>query len=226
MDRVYVALQDSSLFGGLAPEQIREIANRIEWTVRRYARGEVIAVEGEPCPWIGVIIAGSVLIQRTYPSGKTITIDTLGAGSSFGEALIFSDTGSYPVTVVSNQETTVVYLPREGVVRLCAQSPVFLENFLRMLSNRILMLNERIKGLSYQTVRQKVANFILEEFRRQGITVLELRHSRGEMADALGIPQPSLSRELAAMKAEGMIDFERKTITLLDLPMLERSLET
>jgi CRP-like cAMP-binding protein len=74
-------------------------------------------------------------------------------------------------------------------------------------------------------VRQKVAHYILEQYRHQRAATLQLHVSRGEMADELGIPQPSLSRELMAMRQEGWLDFERRTIRLHDLDALERSLE-
>jgi CRP-like cAMP-binding protein len=45
--------------------------------------------------------------------------------------------------------------------------------------------------------------------------------SRREMAEQFGIPRPSLSRELVSMKKDGLIDFDRQTITILDMEALE-----
>ena len=78
------------------------------------------------------------------------------------------------------------------------------------------MLNGKIKSLSYQSLRQKVADYILSEYKRQRKQRVVCRLTRSELADLLGIPRPSLSRELAAMKADRLIDFDRKSILICD----------
>ncbi len=95
---------------------------------------------------------------------------------------------------------------------------------MRTLSERILLLNGKIKSLSYTTVRQKVAHYLLEEYRRQKSTQITLTSARHELADFLAIPRPSLSRELIAMKNEGWIDFDRKTVTIHNVQALEKAL--
>ena len=221
----YTTLAKTPLFSGLTPEALRGLLDASQLIVRGYAKDQVIAFEEDPCGAIGVVARGSVHIQRIYPSGKSITIETIRAGDSFGEALIFADQGSYPATLIAPEETRVVFITREEVQRLLGQSPRFLENFLRMLSNRILLLNRRIKGLSYTSVRQKVANYLLEEYQRQGKSPLVLPWARHELADALGIPRPSLSREMIAMKDAGWIDFSRREVAILDVDALVGCLE-
>ena len=44
------------------------------------------------------------------------------------------------------------------------------------------------------------------------------------MAELLNIPRPSLSRELMKMKEEGMIDYHRNRLKILDMDLLEKSL--
>jgi CRP-like cAMP-binding protein len=90
-----------------------------------------------------------------------------------------------------------------------------------ILSNKILMLNEKLKNLSYQTIREKIASFLAEEYRKQKTLKLRMFISRKEMAELFGIPRPSLSRELVSMKKDGLIDFDRQTITILDMEALE-----
>jgi CRP-like cAMP-binding protein len=225
VEQIYSALLQCSLFKGFQLDELERTAGATYFDIRDYARGQIVAIEGEACSSIGIVVGGSIVVQRIYASGKQLTIDTLAPGNSFGEAIVFSDLATYPATIIANQEATVVYLAKQDVVSLCAASPVFLTNFMHLLSNKILMLNQKIKSLSYCTVRQKVANFILDQFRRQQAETLHLDVSRGEMADALGIPQPSLSRELIAMREAGWIDFERRTITIKSLESLEYSLE-
>jgi CRP-like cAMP-binding protein len=45
--------------------------------------------------------------------------------------------------------------------------------------------------------------------------------SKQQFAEYIGVQRPSLSRELINMRDEGLIEFDRKTITILDIPALE-----
>jgi CRP-like cAMP-binding protein len=225
MDSILPALQASELFQNIHADDLQAIAARLRLSTRTYARGEFVALEEDVCQAMGVVLSGSVHVQRILPSGKSVTIDTLRAGNSFGEAIMFSDTKRYPATLAASEESMVAFLPEAEVVRLGAQYPAFLTNFLRLLSNKILVLNRKIKSLSYVSVRQKVAHYLLEEAQRQQTAFLRLPYSRSELADVLGLPRPSLSRELAAMKAEGWIDFEKNVIKIVDAAALRAALE-
>lgn len=86
------------------------------------------------------------------------------------------------------------------------------------------MLNNRITNLSYDTLRKKITNILLLEYNRQKSPYLTLPYSRKKMAELLNIPRPSLSRELVNMKEEGIIDFYKNKIKILDLKKLEDSL--
>lgn len=215
-DPIISTLARCGLFAGLPAEQLAELVTAARLVARDYPRGAVIAFEEDACSAIGVVLAGSVHIQRIYPSGKVIVLETVRAAESFGEALLFAESGVYPATLIAPEDTRLVFISREDVLGWMARSPLFLRNMLRSLSNRILLLNRRIKGLSLGSVRQRVANYILEESARQKSQRITLAWSRDELAGALGIPRPSLSRELVALKADGWIDFDRKTITVRD----------
>src|SRR5699024_8461017 len=100
----------------------------------------------------------------------------------------------------------------------------FLGNFMTILSDRILMLNSKIKILSYETIRKKIANFLLDEYKKQNNNFLEFSYGRKKMAEVLNVPRPSLSRELAKMRDEGIIDFDKNVIKIVDIKLLKRCL--
>ncbi|MFY9611926.1 MAG: helix-turn-helix domain-containing protein, partial [Tissierellaceae bacterium] len=102
--------------------------------------------------------------------------------------------------------------------------PKIIKNFMGVLSNRILMLNDRITNLSYDSLRKKISSILLNEYKRQRSPNIILPYSRKKMAEILNIPRPSLSRELVNMREEGIIDFYKNKIKILDIRKLEDSL--
>jgi len=201
--------------------QICALLKPYEHNIRSYEKEQTVAFEGEECSNIGIVIEGSVEVRKIFASGRTVTIERLCEGDIFGEVIIFSDMGHYPSTIVSTDKTKILFIDKHDIIEICKTNEQFLQGFMRLLSNKILLLNRKIKSLSYQTIRQKVANYILEEMRNQKSTKLQLSYSRKEMADILGIPRPSLSRELAKMSEEGMIEFNKSIIIVKDEEALE-----
>jgi Mn-dependent DtxR family transcriptional regulator len=49
-----------------------------------------------------------------------------------------------------------------------------------------------------------------------------LEETQQELADIFGVARPSLARTFKEMENEGLINIERKKITLLDEPKLKR----
>lgn len=96
-----------------------------------------------------------------------------------------------------------------------------LNNFMGLLSNKILMLNKKLKNLSYETLRQKIASLLLESYHINKKALFQINSSRKEMAESLGVPRPSLSRELINMKKDGLIDFHKNAFKILNLEAME-----
>lgn len=209
------------LLWGIPAGDMITLMGNISMRTNRYEKGEIVAFEGDECASLGMMIEGSVTIERLLPSGKRVVMDRLQAGDSFGEVVIFSDVHTYPASVVVDEPATIVFIGKESVLRMCSLSPQFLNNFMNLLSNKIFILNRKVKSLSFTSVRQKTANFILQKYTEQRRLTLSIEESRLEMADRMGVPRPSLSREMASLKAEGWIDFDRDTITIFSLEKLE-----
>lgn len=209
------------LFRGVPLSELNPALEKIIPRERNFSSGAVVALEDEPCQSIGVIIHGAVEMQRLQSGGGYVVMEAFSDGESFGEAIVFSERDTYPATIMAVKDSRICFLSREDVLALCGASPTFLTRFISHLSNRILMLNSRVKSLSLPTVRQKVAHFILEQYNLNHTLRIETFLSRAEMALRIGLPRPSLSREMAALKQDGLIDFDRNSITILDLERLE-----
>jgi CRP-like cAMP-binding protein len=97
-----------------------------------------------------------------------------------------------------------------------------MENFLELLSNKLLILNKKVKMLSLESIRKKIENFLMEEYKKQRSNIIKVSLSRKEMAEHMGIQRPSLSRELIKMRKEGIIEFDKKAITIKDIGVLSK----
>lgn len=209
------------LFKNIKSEDLLKSIENISYTKKSCRKNEIVALENEPCGGIGLVVDGILTIQKSNCHGSSIIIETLTAGDIFGEAVVFSNMSRYPATIICVQDASYVMVSHIEILKLCSNNKIFLNNFMNLLSNKILMLNRKIKVLSYQTIRQKVSYFIVQFYYTAGSLTLNVPFNRAQMSEYIGIPRPSLSRELISMKNDGIIDYYKNSIKILNLDYLK-----
>lgn len=224
MDDIISILKKCVLFQSMTFTDIESSLEKTNYEVSNYKKNEIIAIEENECTGIGIILNGSIEIQKTFPSGNVVTINRFEAGNIFGEAIVFSKKHVYPATIMSIDSSQIMFVHKNDIIKLCSVSDKFLNNFMAILSDRILMLNSRIKILSHGTIRKKIANFLLDEYKKQNNNFLKFSYGRKKMAEILNVPRPSLSRELMKMKKDGLIDFDKNVIKIINISILEECL--
>ena len=221
MDEIIKKLEMNELFNNVDKTNILKIVNNLKYSIISYKKGEVIFQEEETCTSIGLIINGTINIERIYPNGKSIVMSKFKDGDVFGEALLFSKVNKYPATVIALSDCKVLYLAKSEIVRLFSMENKIMENFMMLLSEKIIILNNKIRSISLKSVRQKVVDYILCEYMNEKNKEITLKYSKEEIASDIGIPRPSLSRELIKLRDEGLIQFTRNKITILNIEELE-----
>ncbi|MBV4436970.1 Crp/Fnr family transcriptional regulator [Clostridium tyrobutyricum] len=225
MDVFIGSLKKCILMNNFTENNIKDLLSKINYIVKNYEKDEVIAIEDSHCAKIGILLDGNVEVQKIYASGKNITISKLNIGNIFGEVIIFSNKNKYPATIISSNNSKILFISKENILKLCSISPIFLNNFMALLSNKILMLNKKVKSMSYQTLRQKICFYIIEQYKFQNNSTIKLNMTKKEIAEQLGVPRPSLSRELINMKNENLIEMNKNTITIKDIDYMYELLD-
>lgn len=212
------------LFRNLRPENIDALLRFLDHKIVSYEKNSLIAQEGDFCDSIGIVLNGKLELQTIYPSGKVSTLTQLTEGNTFGEAILFASYTEYPQSITSVSKSDILFIKRNEVVHMLTHHPIVLENFLTLMSNKLIMLNRKVKILSLDTIRQKICNFLIKEYKLQNNLRIQVKLSRKHMAEHMAVQRPSLSRELIKMEQEGLIKYDKDTITILDLDLLEMEL--
>lgn len=211
----------NAVFKNIDTAQLKASLDKINVSIHKYDKNEHIVLEGDRCEFLGIVIEGALEIQNIYPSGKVTTVARMGVGQTFGEAILFSQESTYPISITAVQSCQVAFISKTDILLLMSENPTIMDNYLTLLSNRLLMLNGRIRTLSMDSLRQKICNFLLMEHKKQKSLTINVGLSRKEMAEHLAVQRPSLSRELIRMQEEGLIQFDKHTMVLLDLEAIE-----
>ena len=210
------------LFKDIKYEDLSNFLNMSNYTIKKYPKGNVVVIEGSRCEELGILLEGLLEVQTLYPSGKLLTLAQLKPVETFGEAILFSKMNKFPATIEVIKDSKIMFIKKENLINCLTNCHKFMENFLELLSNKLLILNKKVKMLSLESIRKKIENFLMEEYKKQGSNIIKVSLSRKEMAEHMGIQRPSLSRELIKMREEGIIEFDKKVIIIKDIEALSK----
>ncbi|MBN4069784.1 MAG: cyclic nucleotide-binding protein [Alkaliphilus sp.] len=216
MNQIINMLSYSTFFRGKASADIERTLSTIDYFIKSYKPGELIFGVTQKTEHIGIILTGSIEVQKNLASGNIVTLLSKGKGELFGEGSVFSDSLSYPSDIFCKEPSTILHISKENVLALISIDSVLLGNFLNSLANRVLMLNLKTELLSYQSIQKKIAFsllYLMNEF-RNGDTI-ELPYSKKSWSEYLNTSRPSLSRELKVLTQRGILSLSNRKIKII-----------
>ncbi len=223
MEFLFAQLAGTNIFRGLRAEDIAGLLDGKPFRIREYARDEYIAYSQDTCHDMLLVVKGSVRGEMSDFSGKKLKIEDIVAPRPLAAAFIFGKENRYPVDIIANEPSTIMTVPRDVLIFLLQHSQVVLQNYLNAISSRTQFLSNKIRFLSFKTIKEKIANYVLNQLQRDSARLI-LNQSQTELADFFGVTRPSLARALAEMEEEGLLRVERREITILDKEKLNKLL--
>ncbi len=220
----YSNLERCPFFKGLSNEEISSLMADIHFQVKTYYKGNTIVFAGESANRLLIVLKGSVKGEMVDFSGKTIKIEDIVAPMPLAIAFLFGKENVFPVNVVANEETELLIIPKNSLLQLFQKNETVLINFLNSISNRSQFLSQKIKFLTFQTIKGKIANYLLQ-IRKEESKALILDKSQSELAELFGVARPSVGRGIRELHNEKIIEAQGKQIIILDLAALKECLK-
>lgn len=218
-------LCDSPIFRGISPDELQKLFSQIHFQVKTYRKNDLITSAGEICDRLLIIQRGSVKAEMNDYSGKTIKIEDLSAPWPLATAFLFGKENRFPVTVSATTEVEMVSVPKAEFVKLLQMNALLLNNYLNTISTRAQFLSQKLKFLSFKTIKQKIAHYLLEQAGDR-LQTIEIKQSQGQLAEMFGVTRPSLARTLGEMCREGLIEIDRRQIKIRDKNRMNQLLKS
>jgi len=215
------------IFSDLSETELKFLSDR---TVnKRYAAGELIFSEGDPCSGLYVVESGEVRIFKTSAGGREQVLTIERAGNSIAELPVF-DGGAYPASANAATDAVILFISRNDFRALCLEHPEVALKVLRMVGLRLRRLVGIIEELSFTTIRHRLAALLLRLARQggkqSGRAEFTIEASNQELAAQIGTVRELVSRNLSRFQAEGLIQMEGKHITIPDMAKLEAEIQS
>ncbi|MBP1729776.1 MAG: cAMP-binding protein [Deltaproteobacteria bacterium] len=207
------------LFQGLPLRQVEQLASIA--TQKLFKKGQIIFSEGEEASGFYMVLVGRVKVSKLAPDGKEQILHILGIQEPFGEAAVFAGE-RFPANAEAMEDTKVLFLPRDAFVDLMRKEPSLSMNMLALLSRRLRRFSALIESLSLKAVPARLASYLLYlSGQQKGVDALELDIPKVVLANLLGTIPETLSRILARMSQEHLLEVDGRHIRLIDRKALE-----
>ena len=209
-------LQECTLFRGMGYDEIKQVLQGNLGRIRSYAKGSLIAQAGEELRSMQILLQGTVKGEMVDIAGKVIKIEDISPPRPLAPAFLFGHQNRYPVNISAAEDVKILSIPRDSFLHILQENEKVLVNFINILSNRGQFLSNKIKFLSFTSIKGKLARYLLDLREQTDSGQLVLPHSQAQLAELFGVARPSIGRALVELNQDRIICTEGKHVEILD----------
>jgi CRP-like cAMP-binding protein len=217
VQRSSLALRHIALLEGLSQERLDDLARRCVW--QSIPAATPLLLRSEEKSDVYFLVSGQLRVTTYSPNGRQVTFRDSSAGEYFGD-LSAIDGKPRSADVVTLKPSVVASLDRVAFLALLRDEPVVSERVMRGLVALVRQLSERVIDLSTMGVQNRVHAELLRLARAAGIVDnqarLEPPPTHAELASQVSTNREQVTRELNALRREGVLARDGKALVVVD----------
>lgn len=211
-------MTNTDLFAGINEKGVNMLLGCLHAREKHFQKNDIIALEDDQIRFVGLVLDGTVNMVKEDIWGDETLLSFISRGEVFGETFALQkNTNSY-VTFMAGEETNVLFMPANDIIHSCPDGcnchAQITTNMFNILGKKGVMLMEKIEVSSRSSLREKILSYLSILVQKQGRRTVQSPLNRTRMADYLGVNRSAMTRELATMKREGIIDFDKNEYTV------------
>jgi len=209
------------LFKDIDKDHLQTMIECIGSNQKMFEKDEFVFLAGEKPKDVGVLLSGQLHILRECSEGNNLLVGVLGIGEVVAGGIVAAGVEENPVSVIAKTKSTVMFFDFSRILTFCSNScehkQKLIRNMLWHVANKNMELQSRLEIVSIKSVRKKILRYLCKMEARQTRTDgIIIPFNRQEMADFLCVERSALSRELAKMKDEGIIDYRKNHFIIIN----------
>lgn len=209
----------SPLFQGIKPDELNGMLGCIGYHIGTFKKGEIVAFEGENLRHIGIILSGAVdMVKEDFWGNKTMLV-RMRKDELFGETFACGSDNLSVVTFLVSEDAEIFFMPFDRVMHSCTMACQFhhrlIENMVKIIADKNRDLMRKVDVVSKRTIREKLLAYLSIQAQVHNTRYFEIPLGRVELAEYLCVDRSALTRELAKMKEDGLIDYDKNCFRIL-----------
>ncbi|SMP26849.1 transcriptional regulator FnrL [Shimia sagamensis] len=195
---------------------------------RSFEAGQTLIWSGDRMEFVGSVVSGIASLTQTMEDGRTQMVGLLLPSDFVGRP--GREFATYDV--VATTDVVMCCFRRKPFETMMVETPHVAQRLLEMTLDELDAAREWMLVLGRKTAREKIASLLSIIGRRDaslklegmvGRIVFDLPLTREAMADYLGLTLETVSRQMSALKRDGVIELEGKRH--VTVPSFERLMD-
>ncbi|MCC7548337.1 MAG: Crp/Fnr family transcriptional regulator [Burkholderiales bacterium] len=218
--RASAFIQNLALFKEASAEEVERIAQGTR--VVHAARQETLFHKGDPSEGFYLVVYGQIKLAFTSPQGAEKVVEIIGAGMSFGEAVMFLDS-PHVVYAQTLSDSLLLFVTKAAVLDELERNPVFARKMLGGLSRRLHGIISDVEAYCMHSGAQRVIGYLLRDAEQaEGDHDLDvvLPTNKGVIASRLNLTPQHFSRILHDLSEAGLVEVDGRVIHIADVKRL------
>jgi len=216
MDVTAQKLAQLGLFAGLDKQALAEITPHVR--VHTFEPGQDIALAGEPCTELHIVVSGTIRARRLSLEGREYVLEYIRPGQALNLAAAL-DEGNHLASGEALNRTTTFAIPCDRFRQFVQSYPSVAAAALNHLSSQVRHLSDTVEDLALHTVRARLARFLLNS--GDGRNAPSRHWTQEEIAAHIGTVRDVVGRTLRVFSRSGLIRRERGRLVITDREGLE-----
>ncbi len=216
-------LSQTMMFQGLPTDQLAELAHLA--IAQPYTKGDILFHQGDEGKGFFVIKQGRIKVFKLSADGKEQILHIFAVGDHFAEVPAL-DGDCFPASAAAMDTAEVLFFPRQSFLQLLQREPAIAINMLKSFARHLRRFSNLVDNLALRDVPARLASYLLSLSPQVDptatITSVELDLPKGQLAAQLGTIPETLSRVLAKLSRDGLIQVDGMVVQVLDLERLQQ----
>ncbi len=209
----------SPLFQGIATDELEALLSCLGAHQRSYPKGTAIFRVGDVTSTMGIVLEGSVRLEKEDYWGNRSILASFGIGQSFGEVYACEAELPFDINAVAAEDAVVLLVDVRKITTLCSSSCAFharlIRNLLGIIAKRTHALTKKIEHTAKRTTRDKLLSYLSEQAEAAQSNRFSLPFDRQELADYLSVDRSAMCAELSRMKKDGIVNFRKNQFEIM-----------
>jgi len=216
-------INKTTLFKGLSSKDVESILENKKVFTKKFYKNNYIAYRDDELTHLMLILKGEIQTLISNDKGKIRNVVTLPTLTTIAPSFLFGNNNRFPVDVKSVNESLILYISKNSLLRIIENNNIVLKNYLNIISNKSQILSKKLwKEFSNNTIKKKIIDYVAEHL-DQDTMIVSFDKSLEELSKYFDVSRPSLSRTLNQfIKNKDIEKIERGKYIIKNIKILDK----
>ena len=215
---IWQELAKSEVFSLIDEQSIKALNFCFKSRLKFVEKNEIVVNAGDVNEYCIFVLKGKLRSVYYDYYGAESLITVYNKGDIFGINEAYTNCDTYQNSLVATEKSTIILFNRYRFIKECENHCPRHQQLLKNVTNILVKTNlemiEKINVLQKRTIREKVLSYLHNISQKTNSKYFDIPLNRQELANYLAIDRSALSIELAKMKKDGLIDYNKNHFNL------------